>query len=48
MSDKNDICWHTCHFLKDTSTYGSVSAGRRKCLFYVFFSLKVKPMCDKT
>ena len=29
-------------------TYGSDSAGRGKCLFYVFFSKKVEPPCDQT
>ena len=29
-------------------TYGSVSAGRGKCLFNVLFFLKVKPPCDQT
>ena len=28
--------------------YGSVSAGRGKCLFNVLFFLKVKPPCDQT
>ena len=29
-------------------TYGSDSAGRGKCLFYVLFSKKVEPPCDQT
>ena len=28
--------------------YGSDSAGRGKCLFYVLFSKKVEPPCDQT
>ena len=30
------------------SVYGSDSAGRGKCLFYVLFSKKVEPPCDQT